>query len=495
MRNNAVVLSALVLVLSGCISGCISGCKGEAADAVNAAAPSAAGVEGAAPVAAEAAQTDPEARTDATAPRPELGGKLALVGDHHVELAVHETGDVRALVFDGEGKRVSEPESVGLVARLRAEGGAKPEVELRWDEKRDCFHGSTGAKARLVSEPASVSLTLGGKTATAELAEYALLEEPRFGGTVLGAGRYSAELVARPDGEVLAFVSDVNGASVDAAAHAKCRFSGKRQRELELSWDGPRACFSGKLDAGAKLEPGPVELTLVRDGKASVGGLARVALTPAAAHEGSVIVAGDFGVELVAAGDAVAVYVFDASGNAHTGGDIDVKLGVGAGSEVACRWDAPSASYRGKLSGKLDLAAQPMRIALSAGGRSHFGAAQSLKAVASLGAGAELAGDVKAGAAAGAKLDIEPPSVKAKAGASLAAGANAAAKAKADAAAAAKAKADAAVKAQAAAKVNVPKPAVKVSVNKEASSGDTAKTGTSTGLKAGAKAGISFGSQ
>ncbi len=195
----------------------------------------------------------------------------------------------------------------------------------------------------------------------------------------------------------------------------------------------------------------------------------------AASHGGQVVAVGDFSVELVAKGQAISAFVLDATGKAHAAGDLDLKLlvGAGAGTELALKWDAPSASYTGKVAANLDLGLQPIRIALVAGGKAFVGAVASLNAAAK--ANAKLDGKL----AVDTNLDLN-----------LDAKAKLAADAKAKLAADAKAKLDQAAKAAASVKVTAPK--VDVSAKKSASASAKAGGGKAEGK---ASAGISFGAK
>jgi len=58
--------------------------------------------------------------------------------------------------------------------------------------------------------------------------------------------------------------------------------------------------------------------------------------------------------------------VFDASGKAHAAGDLALELDAGGASKLKFEWDAPSLSYRAKVSGDLDLNAKSIVLSVSA---------------------------------------------------------------------------------------------------------------------------------
>lgn len=481
---------------------------------------------------------------------PRLGGSLVPLGDHFLELAIHKNGLVEGLLFDKQGKAVLKPEATELSVALAAQGDTHPVADLKWDAQSSRFVGTASppeasasgtakgktdaavdpklaakadtkagvkgavdvkgdadaaaklaAKAEagagldsqleLVPGPIEVTAKLDGKAEKATLVDYALLSEPEFGGTLLGAGKYTTELIARPDGQLQAFVTDANGKKLEGGGHThlKARL-GARTEPVELAWNPERACFIGKLADDSRLEAGvPLGLALDAQGKTHVGGVAELPVSVAAKPEASVVIAGAFPVELATNAGFVEAHVFDASGQAHGAGDLGVTLSVGADAKKKLNlvWHAPCACYRAKLGAKLDLFAEPIRVHVVNAGRLHTGAALSLNAVenARLDVDAKLASDAKLGAEA--KLNAKLPDAKAEA--NLKGGAKtdlkAAADAKAKVAADAKATAAATKNLNAKASVAVPEPKVK----KHASASASAANGTA---KASVKAGFSF---
>jgi hypothetical protein len=354
---------------------------------------------------------------------PRIGGSVASAGKFSVELALHENGLVEGLVSDAAGRLVSD--GIKLSAAVRAKGGASENVQLAFSAPRGRFEGRAKAGVELAPGPVDATLEVAGKSHGCKLSVAALLPEPRLGGSMLAAGAYSAELFAKSDGEIDAFVKDSAGAAVNADAGAAFKVvasaKGGAREEIGLHFDAARACFTGKAKAGVELAPGPLELVVDAKVGAGVGRLESVALQVEAAHGGQVVAVGDFSVELVAKGKQLSAFVFDASGKAHAAGDLDLKLdvGAGAGSALALKWDAPSASYVGTVAANIDLSLQPLRVSLIAAGRAFAGAVASLDAAAKirgkaaakldttakLDASAKLGGDTKLAAGAKAKLD------------------------------------------------------------------------------------------
>jgi len=370
----------------------------------------------------------------AVLPRARIGGSVAGAGDLSVEVALHEGGLIEALVSDVKGLPINE--GVKLSALVQAAGGASEKVELAYVPARARFEGHGKAGVELAPGPVAISVEVGGKVQSCKLAVGVVVPRPKVGGHVLAAGDFSAEVLAHRGGEVQAFVRDSAGAEVKANASAsflvRCRAKGGGTEEVVLRFDAPHSCFAGKAKAGVELEPGPLEFVVDAKVGAGIGGLERIALTVDASHGGQLVTVGDYSLELVAKGGELKAFAFDASGKVQTVGDLDVKLDVGAGSasKLALAWDAPCLCYKANLAGNLNLALQPIRVSLVAGGKAFFGAVASLQAAAKanlnidtkLDATANVDANAKPAAQASAKLD---PKLDAKASASAAKGASA----------------------------------------------------------------------
>lgn len=424
--------------------------------------------------AAASAEASGDAKVDAKAAiaRPRIGGTVAAAGDYSVEVALHENGLIEAVVSDARGQLVSD--GVKLSAQARAKGGATEKVQLAFNAPRARFEGQAKAGVELAPGPVEVALDVAGKALTCKLEAGVALPEPRLGGSVLAAGAFSAELIAKANGQIDAFVKDSSGVTVkgDTGATFKVIASAKgdAHEEIALHFDAPRACFTGNAKAGVELAPGPLELLVDAKVGGGVGRLEGIALEAEATHGGQIVALGDYSVELVAKGPELRAFVFDASGKAHAAGDLalTLNLGAGAGSALALKWDAPSLSYVGTATGSANLALEPIRISLVASGKAFTGALASLEAA------AKARG--KLDVSANAKLD---ESAKLDANAKL----DAKAKAKLDESA----KASASIAKGASASVNVtpPKVAVKQSAGAKTTAGGGAKAsaGFSIGLK------------
>lgn len=480
MKKQHIMLGALILgVAAGCNKQPVQSSGGSEAE-----------VQAAATAKAEG---NVAAKLQALIPR--LGGSLLALGDHQLELAIHQDGLVEALLFDGSGKLVSEPATKSMTVELQAKGDTDPKVEIAWDPAQARFVGRADAKAELVPEPVAVTANIGAKAEQGKLTDYALLSTPRYGGTVLAAGKYQTELIAHPDGQLAAFVTNAEGAAVDADAKASLEASVGADPAVKLAWSPAHACFLGRLDSKVKLGEAPIKLALNADGKTHIGGLGRLAVTAKAGHDGAVVMAGEFPVELTVNGEFLEARVLDASGKASADAELGLKVlaGAKADHELALAWHAPCACYRVKVDAGLRLDSSPIRLQLTQRGRLFTGAALSLQAAhdVNLGAKGKLGASAELGGKApdlDAKATLDP-NAKANLGAAAAVNANANANAKANASAKAAADANAAAKTKL--DVQVPKPTVSVSKSASASAGADKKGE----VKAGVGASFSLGTR
>jgi hypothetical protein len=256
--------------------------------------------------------------------------------------------------------------------------------------------------------------------------------------------------------------------------------------DIALSWDAARARFVGRLEAGAKLVPGPIELTVAKGELGATGRVEFAALIAPPSIGGSIIAAGDYTIEVAPQADGqIDAIVRNAAGVAVQGG-VELQARVRAGGElrpVALQWDPALLRFRGKLEGDLKIEPGPIELALNAEGRLRQGAIMAAAVVPAIAVDAKA--EVKAGAAARADLKA-----KAKAEAQLAA------RLKAEAAAAqkaqAKAKAElAALKGKASGGANlaikVPQPSVNLKAGASGSADAKANSSAHTGANSAAQ--------
>jgi hypothetical protein len=210
---------------------------------------------------------------------PTFGGSMVMVGEHPVELAIAENGFVQGLVYDAQGKASAGAEPQ-LSVSLRTKGGGQPKASLVWNAPHARLEGRAQLEGGLSAEPIDVSLDLAGQHATATLSDYAILPFARFGGSVLAAGPYAVELLAKGDG-VSAYVLDASGKAQGAADFSvKLQFGASGEHALDLKWDAARACFAASF--AGDLSAQPLRLSLTAAGRAYTGAAASLTALSAA---------------------------------------------------------------------------------------------------------------------------------------------------------------------------------------------------------------------
>lgn len=168
--------------------------------------------------AAVGVQTDVQAKVNVTA-APQLGGSVGVVGDYQAELAVHENGWVKGLVFDARGAALAPARVSNFKVALSAEGDAKLDLTLSWDATCNCFLGNAFAgKADigggLVAKPVHVSLIVDGAAQAGSLVAYTLLPKLDLSARADLAGTANVEV---PSPEVKAKLNAGVNAKVPSA--------------------------------------------------------------------------------------------------------------------------------------------------------------------------------------------------------------------------------------------------------------------------------------
>src|SRR6185436_12324828 len=208
-----------------------------------------------------------------------IGGSVVVAGDYSVELLVFQRGLIEAVVAGADGKLIDGSAGAKLSVAAQGEGNAKQDIACEWAPERARFVGKAKAGVKLVPGPVDVSLSIGGKSLSGKLSEVAVLVGPQFGGTLVAAGAYSAELRVGADGDIEAHIRDAAGVELKAdagvSAKVKLQAEGGKSALVTLAWNAPRAAFVGRAEAGLALLPGPLELSI--EGKGS-GRLEAIAL-------------------------------------------------------------------------------------------------------------------------------------------------------------------------------------------------------------------------
>ena len=350
---------------------------------------------------------------------PRMGGALVGTGDFVVEVVANAEGSVDAAVTTAAGEAVTNADVAALEVTAQGEGQARQKIALGWDGPRGLFHGTAHGGARLASGPMEVSCSIRGKHQAGRRDMVVALPSPKLGGRMLAMGRYSAEVVPKVSGEVDVHVKDAAGVALAAdgglALKARAMGSGGAKagvmHALALRWDAPRGCFTGKLEAGAELAPGPFELTARANGDLElIGRVEAIALVAPPTLGGSVVATGEYTVEVAPQLDGqVDAIVRNAAGVAVEGG-VELDAHVQAGGElrpVKLTWDPALLRFRGKLEGDLQIEPGPIELSLVADGRLRTGAIMAAVVVPKLDVDAKAKLAAHADAKLGAKAKLE----------------------------------------------------------------------------------------
>ena len=200
--------------------------------------------------------------------------------------------------------------------------------------------------------------------------------EAQIGGQVVAVGEHQVELKLFRDGYAEALIFDAQGKSIAKPESAKLTAhaiaNGDAKKDIALAWQPPMARFAADGRAGAELEAKPVEVELAFDGgKSASGKLDGAVLLVGPELGGTLVVAGEHGIEIVANADGnVDALVHDRAG-ARVTGDANAKLDVeltGADGKLhamALAWNEARACFTGKADAGLKLAAGPAKIGLA----------------------------------------------------------------------------------------------------------------------------------
>lgn len=354
MHRKQRLLPALLLALAGI------GCGGgeEAATELNAAA---------AELTEAIANTAPTAAASTFTGR--IGGQVATTSAGiAVEVLPIRDGSVQAIILDGSGNVVSDIPEITVQVQTTA-GGTSP-VTLRFDAALGRYVGSLGEGLTIASSTSvDVTFSKDGQQLTANVAKMGTAPAvASHGGTVVVVGEMSAEVVSKPN-EVIAWVEgpdgDVTGS--DAEVTVMVPVADAEPAPVTLTWDGEIAAYVGRPTV--TVAPGPLTFTVVQNELTYRANVASVPVVSAPSHEGQIIVAGDYSVEVVPDEGQLKAYVVDVGGAPVTA-DATVNVNVGVDqTPVTLVWDASAGYYVGAVEPTIDIAAAPIAVAVVHRGR------------------------------------------------------------------------------------------------------------------------------
>lgn len=323
----------------------------------------------------EAAERTQQAVADAPASLlARIGGTLVPTGGFHVEVLPHRDGIVEALVYDDRGQVIEDAGE--LKVQVPGADGSAHEITLAWDPEEGKYVGAyPGGIAS--SGAVAVEVSAGGQSFTGSVGKLAFAPgAPQRGGTVVVAGDYAAELVAKPDGSVTAYVVDGDGNPVsgeEARVQVELEVGGAT-RPIALRWDPQVGAYVGRPEGELQWTGGAVALSVDKGGARHRTRVARVAPAPAPSHGGDIVVAGDLAVEVVPEGDGeLKAYVVNAAGEAVADPAQTQVVVMVDQRPVVLAWDPAEGAYKGTIDARLDVAAAPLQVAVVHRGRRRWG--------------------------------------------------------------------------------------------------------------------------
>lgn len=300
---------------------------------------------------------------------PRIGGQIraTATGGFAVEVLPLRDGTVQAVVVDPTGNVVSNiPE---IRAEVQTESGPQS-VVLRFDAEVGRYVGNVSGGAALeASTSVDVSFSKDGEQLTSNFEKVAAA--PTFaahGGTVVVAGDMSAEIVAKPN-EVTAWVEAPEGAVTgsDATISVVVPVEGGGTSPVELAWNAELSAYVGRPTV--TIVPGPLAFTVERRGTRHQTRVASFGVVRPPAHQGEVVVAGDYSVEVVPEDDGnLKAYVVDVAGAPAAGATVNVVVGVER-RPVVLVWNADARAYVGAVEPSVNVSAAPIGVTVLHRGR------------------------------------------------------------------------------------------------------------------------------
>ncbi|MCB9604126.1 MAG: hypothetical protein H6720_27705, partial [Sandaracinus sp.] len=298
-----------------------------------------------------------------------IGGQVAVAGGFAVEVLPIRDGSVQAVIMDGSGAVVSNIPEITVQVQTAA-GGTAP-VTLRFDAALQRYVGALPEGSAIApSTSVAVSFSKDGQEVSANVAKMASAPAvASHGGTVVVVGEMSAEVVAKPD-QVIAWVEGPDGqvSGGDAEVTVMVPVVDAPPAPVTLVWSAEFAAYVGTPTVA--VAPGPITFTVEQNDTTYRTSVASVPVVRPPSHEGTVVVAGDYSVEVVPDdGGQLKAYVVDVGGAPVTA-DATVNVTVGADhTPVTLTWDAAANCYVGAVEPTIDVAAAPIAVAVVHRGR------------------------------------------------------------------------------------------------------------------------------
>jgi hypothetical protein len=327
-------------------------------------------------------------------PRPKFGGRMVAVGKYSAEVVPKVDGEIEVHLSDAAGAAVAGGAGLDLSLRAKGKAGAMHDVALRWDAARARFVGRLQGDAQLVAGPIELAVRTGEISAHGRVELAALVAPPSIGGSMIAAGDYTVEVAPQLDGQIDAVVRNSAGVAVEGGVELQARvLAGGELRPVTLRWDPALLRFRGKIEGDFKVEPGPIELSLVAEGRLRQGAIMAAAVVPKIA------------VDAKAEAKAGAAVRPDLKAQAKAKADLAARLKAeaAAAKKAQAKAKAELAALKSKASGSAKLGIQvpqpsaSLKAGASASTNADAKASGSTKATAKQQAGVKLGGGLSLG--------------------------------------------------------------------------------------------------
>jgi len=303
---------------------------------------------------------------------PRFGGRPVVAGPRVVEVMPRADGSVEAEVRDATGAPVT---NASVEVQVPTQAGAPQPVPLRYDPQQAKYVGQAPADAVVVPGRVDVTVRPRGEGPTTGFAEAVpVAPTVNYGGEVVVVGPQAPEVRVEADGKVHAYVDTEDGELPDGDLYVTVPVEQGPPVKVELEYDDDEAHYVGTLDEDVVVVPGPLEVELDVDGVQHRGRLATYTVGPRVTLGGDVVVAGDYGVEMVEVDGEIHAAVYDVRGRPLEHRPPRVVVHVhGHPQPVVLRWNASLGLYVSPLGPGFTLVGAPLRVEIRQGGHVHRG--------------------------------------------------------------------------------------------------------------------------
>ena len=243
---------------------------------------------------------------------PQFGGQVTIAGRRVVEVLPRADGLVLAEVRDAGGTPM---DSGRVLVDVSGIDGRRHPVELRYDTDLLVFEGSADVALAPVPAPVQVTVRAEGEApTTATMLGVPVAAVPSHGGQVIVVGPLAPEVRVDTNGEVHAYLPSAPSQPPPGTLYAVVNVGQPEPRRVELEYVPEEGHYVAQLGSGVRPVGGDLSLDLEVDGQVHRGRVRQVTLAPPTRLGGSVVVAGDYGLEVANVDGELQATIADSSG-------------------------------------------------------------------------------------------------------------------------------------------------------------------------------------